>query len=1171
MKKQISIYLLLIFAGVGIAKAQNNEYPDTVLIQAMSAGMEHVSINLPSIIHPSPVSRVFDRRTGFTPALATGAVHVPIPIYEIRVGNVSIPFSLDYHSNGITAFCSPFPAGYGWVLNPGLRITRTIRGRPDEQFRNTRPSTEELLRYDKSLLAIINPHTYTVPISREQMFDPQNDIYTIHLPTGSHTFLIDRTGGGPRIITGGNLLDINPVPNGFIVTDENGVRYYFGINEQRQSLGNAKEFNHHPWYGGAVTTWALTTIKLPGTNQRINFKWESFEYSRPGSRPNEFDRVFPISQIIIQHRGPNSNLPWSSSYHTGRYIGTVYNNTRVLRLRRVDFPLGEIVFNYANIWSADGRDNLLGSITIRNNELRVIRQVDFAYHRSGGRYEPLLASLSFSDRGVYRFRYNSARFRRGSLDRWGFNNGIQQGNLAPRMTLRIYDSHERPRNMEFGHANRDINREQMKAYILTRVDFPTGGFTEFEYEPHRFAPQTSSRPPGMLYARESAIIKETPLTEGGGLRVRRIRTRADANSPIIEKTYYYGVNRDGFAEVIAVPTLNTFIDEFVEHIMSDGTRWGTEFMVNQMRIHINSISNFNRYNLFLPALWYRQVVEYSSQGGRTVYNFKLNTDNISYFYGTYCNDTYMYLFQSDKCSLIPPHLFSFPRRRPVSYTSIFERVPKLVSKRMYESRGLSYFLVQQTIYRYRATRSSENPLSITNLWVAQVGLLPFQPLIGNEPNVFRLCDCPTGEFERFDLFLPITKINREYTIHLNWYELYEKTIINNVVHTERFTYERSTLLRTKTVNGEVITFKYPLDYAQVADSDQRSILQSMVRANNIASPISVTRTLNDAVQERIIHYRDWGNNLFLPEKMFSRIGNYPKEIRLVTHDVDAHGNILSITKDDAATITYLWAYGGHYPIAQIVGATYDEITAIPFINSLYKNIKGQTNPNMSDILNLGNLLRQNFRNAFVTVFTYKPLVGVTSITDPRGITTFYEYDCFGRLITIYRMNNGTREILQTFEYNLVNHTSECPPEPPVPPVCWVEPSFGQLMIEGLSHVPLIERSQQFSIYNCEASVVLEVVIWEQLIDMYTIFCSYVIRIRNIHTNQIVFDRTIQPLSSWSSGDWSISYFFSSGYLQSGSYQIEFIRKVSDSVSCDDMRGVRVEFSSGLNWFLRTRT
>jgi YD repeat-containing protein len=50
--------------------------------------------------------------------------------------------------------------------------------------------------------------------------------------------------------------------------------------------------------------------------------------------------------------------------------------------------------------------------------------------------------------------------------------------------------------------------------------------------------------------------------------------------------------------------------------------------------------------------------------------------------------------------------------------------------------------------------------------------------------------------------------------------------------------------------------------------------------------------------------------------------------------------------------------------------------------------------------------------------THIPHVGVNSITDPRGITTYFTYDSAGRLIEEYQLNNGTKQILNAYKYHV---------------------------------------------------------------------------------------------------------------------------------------------------------
>lgn len=87
---------------------------------------------IPKIAPPSPEAFKFSNYGNIPIGLFTGSSNINIPITEYKAGEISIPISLNYSSNGIKVDETNGSVGLGWTfINAGV-ITRTVRDMPDE-------------------------------------------------------------------------------------------------------------------------------------------------------------------------------------------------------------------------------------------------------------------------------------------------------------------------------------------------------------------------------------------------------------------------------------------------------------------------------------------------------------------------------------------------------------------------------------------------------------------------------------------------------------------------------------------------------------------------------------------------------------------------------------------------------------------------------------------------------------------------------------------------------------------------------------------------------------------------------------------------------------------------------------------------------------------------------
>ena len=929
-----------------------------------------------TIIPPSPTSAVFRQFAGFTPNMSTGTVNVPIDLYTIQVGDFRIPFSLQYYTQGIKCTDNPYPAGYGWIFSPGLRITRTIMGRPDMYFPM---EIKEINDFDYLKSAIYDEESHKHSgWPDERLRDTQHDFFTIHLPQGNYTFLLEKEGDRYVAHTANNNLKI--VVRDLIdieVTDGDGVMYYFGNST---NIGDLYTEFYHSQY---ATAWMLRKIVFPGTNREINFTWEEVRHSALRFGPFFGSDIVKDYKEILSYQ-INTNPEYVSAEAEG--LLTNYGEyEEVFHLKQITFPGGRMECSYNSKLKP-----LLTRMKVINTNNSLIKDITFSY--GTGQDEPLLQQIHFSDEGTYRFEYNATRFggNLNSQDYWGYYNGKDNRSLVPRMEIKTYYNQiigGYNTYHFYGTADRSVDPEAMKAYTLTKVIYPTGGYSAFEYEPHRFSgkiPQTEG----------FGSSSKFRLTEGGGLRVTRIITCPADGGPTVTKSYKYGAGESGLAKVIYEPTLDTFIDELGGYTAEMAPPSPFRNVAYNLRLlFLNPQSNYMRYAVNTPALWYDTVTEYIGEDIKKVYTYRRIIPE---------NETIKLNCLKD-----------FPYKVPIHYNTLFSKGCLLVQEISYRKTADSYVPVHQTSYNYAVKEKIVH--SMQDVMVNRLGISMFKDgpdfqftgkyWIGDG-------NALAGEWPKLTYrYNPCSY--RFYYEELESEETVDYTDAGNLTKQISYTYEEA-LLKSKTVScsdGNSLSeeYFYPREYWLAPDEAQQSVFRSMSE-HDINNPIwLIKRSVNGQEELFRTEFALFGTKLYKPFKTFYKQNGHP-EICKAVYGYDSAGNLQSLIEGGLVKRTYLWGYNRTLPVAAIDGLDYAGTLSLvgqSTLNTLdgpYWSIPGALD-----------IIRQKIGSqGLMTSYLYEPLVGMTKQTLPNGETTSYLYDSAKRLNGII---DGQGAAVQRFAYH----------------------------------------------------------------------------------------------------------------------------------------------------------
>lgn len=227
------------------------------------------------------------------------------------------------------------------------------------------------------------------------------------------------------------------------------------------------------------------------------------------------------------------------------------------------------------------------------------------------------------------------------------------------------------------------------------------------------------------------------------------------------------------------------------------------------------------------------------------------------------------------------------------------------------------------------------------------------------------------------------------------------------------------LTKTEVYNSKGQLLSTETKYAEAFTGT--AVYDSMVKRYMVSLPveqISRNVTLNKELNKEKTNYAFWQGTAFIePSSVQKSVGGNALETEVTVNSYDTKGNIQQTTGKDGIITAYFWGYNQKYPVARVIGKTYTDAVTQSAISMAIVNNPADDNALRTELDKLRNLT-----GTLVSTYTYKPLTGITSETDERGRSVFYEYDQLNRLLLV-KDNEGN--IVKKICYNFSGQAENC--------------------------------------------------------------------------------------------------------------------------------------------------
>ncbi len=548
---------------------------------------------------PSPQANALGEYGVFPVSMNTGTLNISIPIAMIKAGRLDLPVTLNYSTNGLRVAQEAGCVGLGWVLNTGGVITRTVRGKADENYgylsHGNRIPNQQSVDAD-----FANPakreKTYSL-INRnvKGLTDYEPDLFSFNFGNYSGTFYISQSGMAelfpPQDLIIEPIIDDNAIRY-FVVTDNMGIKYYFGqylsdttntayettVPMMSESGGNTEPSPY-------MSAWYLVKAIDPLTNNKVEYSY--IKHSQVVGIPYTNSITYSSTETY-QNDGPTL-----SGFHLTEpeTVNSLTSTTDVLYASTIEWNGKFLNFYYST--TIPGSTLKLDSVVQGNGIDDTKKCVSFCYQpynsSNTNTFRLKLDSViidnnASSGKKNYHFTYVNQSLPpkdSKSIDHWGYYNGANNTTLLPAVNIDGLNRNS--------IADRETNGNYSQADMIKTIVYPTGGRTSFDFEANTYLYKKTFNDVTKFTAYTDKAIDST-MFEGGDTLL------LDSYFADTTKKYYSFTLYGKLDTILSIEPTSGYIKLLKDNTVVDSFQLSNENLTYDMDINNIDVEN-NSYSI----------------------------------------------------------------------------------------------------------------------------------------------------------------------------------------------------------------------------------------------------------------------------------------------------------------------------------------------------------------------------------------------------------------------------------------------------------------------------------------------------------------------------------------------------------------------------------------------